>query len=76
MTEKRIFDIIFSGIGLVIFAPLYLVIAIAVRLDTPGPVFFRQVRIGRGGRPFRIHKFRTMRVACDENAPQITVGRD
>jgi lipopolysaccharide/colanic/teichoic acid biosynthesis glycosyltransferase len=49
-------------------------IAIAIKLDSPGPVFFRQERVGRGGRPFRIHKFRTMGVSAERQGPQITLG--
>lgn len=76
MIWKRSFDILCSSIGLLVLLPLYLVVAVAIRLDSPGPVFFRQVRIGKGGVPFQIHKFRTMHVAQDAGAPQITVGRD
>ena len=65
-----------ATLGLVLFAPLMLAIAAWVRLDTPGPVFFRQERVGRGGVPFRIHKFRTMAHAPREAGPQITVGAD
>lgn len=76
MIAKRTFDIICSGIGLVALSPLLAAIAVAIRLDSPGPVFFRQIRIGRGCIPFRIHKFRTMRTDQREAAPQITIGRD
>ena len=48
--------------GLILLAPLFLVIAVAIRMDSPGPVFFRQTRVGLHGRHFRIHKFRSMRV--------------
>lgn len=57
---KRVFDIVASLVGLICLAPLFLVVAVAIKLDTPGPVFYRQVRVGRHGRPFRIFKFRTM----------------
>jgi lipopolysaccharide/colanic/teichoic acid biosynthesis glycosyltransferase len=60
----------------VLLSPLLLVIAVAIWLDSPGPVFFRQVRIGRHGMPFRIHKFRTMRHDPLHSGPQITVGAD
>jgi len=59
--KKRIFDLVFATLGLVLLSPLFLVIAICIRLDSPGPVFFRQERVGRFGIIFRIHKFRTMR---------------
>jgi len=58
---KRCLDIGVSAVGLVLLAPLLAVIAIAIRLDTPGPVFFRSARPGRGGRPISVQKFRTMR---------------
>ncbi|PXW93557.1 lipopolysaccharide/colanic/teichoic acid biosynthesis glycosyltransferase [Sphaerotilus hippei] len=73
---KRLFDLLLAGPGLVLLAPLLLLIALAVRLDSPGPVFYRQVRVGRGGREFRIHKFRTMTHAPGDRGPQITVGAD
>jgi exopolysaccharide biosynthesis polyprenyl glycosylphosphotransferase len=57
---KRSFDIVVSALGLVLTAPLWPLIAIAVRLDTPGPVFYSQLRAGIDGEPFRMHKFRTM----------------
>ena len=71
---KRLFDIIASGIGLLFLALPLTVIALAVSLDSPGPVFYRQVRVGRGGTTFRIFKFRTMRTASA--GPSITVGED
>ena len=67
-------DLLFAVGGLILFAPLLLLVALAIKLDSPGPVFFRQERVGRGGRPFRIHKFRTMQVAAERLGPQITVG--
>ncbi|MGQ9698440.1 MAG: sugar transferase [Armatimonadota bacterium] len=57
---KRGFDLVVSVLGLAVLWPLLLIIAIAVKLDSPGPVFYRGVRTGRGGIPFRIYKFRTM----------------
>lgn len=62
MIVKRAFDVIVATGALCICAPLFVAIAVLIRLDSPGPVFFRQERVGRTGRPFRIHKFRTMRV--------------
>lgn len=73
---KRAFDLLLSGLGLVLLSPLLLVIALAVRLDSPGPVFYRQLRVGRRGVPFRIHKFRTMVHDPAGGGPQITVGAD
>ena len=73
---KRLFDLFFSGLGLLALGPLLLLIALAVKLDSPGPVFFRQERVGRHGRVFRIHKFRTMSVRPAGEGLQITVGAD
>ncbi|NDY93429.1 sugar transferase [Ideonella livida] len=72
---KRLFDLLGAGMGLLLLAVPGLLVALVIRLDSPGPVFFRQERVGRGGRPFRIHKFRTMRVDA-ERAGQLTVGAD
>lgn len=58
---KRGFDLVIAALALLLLSPLLLVVALLVKLDSPGPVFFRQERIGRHGVPFRIHKFRTMR---------------
>lgn len=73
---KRAFDLVFSSVALLILAPLLLAVAGWIRFDSPGPVFFRQVRVGRDGREFRIYKFRTMRVDAERRGPQITVGVD
>jgi lipopolysaccharide/colanic/teichoic acid biosynthesis glycosyltransferase len=75
---KRMFDLVLASLGLVLLSPLLLLMALAVRLDSPGPVFYRQQRVGRHGVPFRIHKFRTMRHGGDarDSGPQITVGAD
>ncbi|HSQ72385.1 MAG TPA: sugar transferase [Rubrivivax sp.] len=58
--SKRLFDLLGAMLSLMLLSPLLLAAALIVRLDTPGPVFFRQERVGRHGVPFRIHKFRTM----------------
>ena len=71
---KRLFDVAASAAGLLLLAPLLLAIAVWIRLDSPGPVFFRQERVGLRGQPFRIFKFRSMR--ADNAGPQITVGAD
>ena len=65
---KRLFDIIVSLFGLVVFSPVFLVTAIAIKLDSPGPVFFRQERITQYGRVFRIFKFRSMTNNSDKGA--------
>lgn len=73
---KRLFDICCSALGLLVLLPFLALIAIAIKLDSPGPVFFRQERVGRHGTPFRIHKLRSMRVAQPGAGRQITVGAD
>ena len=69
---KRAMDIVISGCALAVL----LVIALAIKIDDPGPVFYRQVRVGRNGKEFRIYKFRTMVVDADKKGLAITVGRD
>lgn len=73
---KRLFDLLLSSLGLLVLAPLLLLIALLIKLDSPGPVMFRQERVGRFGRPFHIHKFRTMRHEPAGQGLQITVGAD
>ena len=72
---KRSFDLIFSFLGILAFSPLLLFIALLVKLTSRGPVFFRQVRVGKNGRPFRIFKFRTM-VRDAHRGPSVTAGKD
>ncbi|MET0404825.1 MAG: exopolysaccharide biosynthesis polyprenyl glycosylphosphotransferase [Cystobacter sp.] len=62
---KRLVDVVGAGLGLLLISPLLAFIAAAIKLDSPGPVFFAQERVGRGGRTFRMMKFRTMRVGAD-----------
>lgn len=78
MTAKRTFDLVASLLGGLMLLPVGAFIALLIRLDDRGPVFFVQERVGRGGRPFGLYKFRTMRVAgaAGEAGPQLTVGRD
>lgn len=72
---KRTFDLACSILGLALLAPLFLFVAIWIKWDSSGPIFFRQERVGRNGDVFRIHKFRTMR--CDsEKKGRLTVGQD
>lgn len=73
---KRALDILGSALGLLILLPLFIVIAIAITLDSPGPVFFRQERIGLGGRPFRIYKFRSMITAAPRLGSALTTHAD
>ena len=76
MLAKRAFDLLFAGSVILLLFPWLLVLAIAVKLDSDGPVLFRQVRVGRFGRQFRILKFRTMLDSSGSGGPQITVGAD
>ena len=73
---KRVFDVCVALLGLCLLALPMLGIALAVRLDSPGPVFFRQQRVGRHGCCFRIHKFRTMVVDAESRGPQVTASSD
>lgn len=73
---KRRFDLAFACIGLALLAPLFVVLAAAIKMDSSGPILFRQVRIGRFGKAFRIHKFRTMKVDPGWRGPQITSASD
>ena len=73
---KRLFDWSVSTVGLLLLAPLLVLLAISIKLDSKGPVFFRQERVGRAGKPFLIHKFRTMLVDADHHGAQLTVGAD
>lgn len=77
---KRLFDLLAAALGLLLLGPLLALMALAIKLDSPGPVFFRQTRVGRHGVEFRIHKFRTMVPGGGAGergtAPQITVGAD
>lgn len=73
---KRIFDILVSGIGLICLSPLLLIVAIWIKLDSPGPVFYRQVRVGRYNKDFRIFKFRSMRIGSDKGSLVTIGGRD
>jgi len=70
---KRLFDIVASGLGLIVLSPLFLILAIWIKLDSRGPVFYRQVRVGRFNNDFRIFKFRSMRVGADKGS-LVTIG--
>lgn len=73
---KRLFDIIASGLGLIVLSPLFLILAIWIKLDSKGPVFYRQVRVGLNNKDFRIFKFRSMRVGADKGSLVTIGGRD
>ncbi len=72
---KRIFDFVASLVGLIVLSPILILIALWIKLDSSGSVFYRQVRVGLNGLPFRIHKFRTMNVNAELNG-SLTVGAD
>ncbi len=73
---KRIVDVLGASAGLVVLSPLFLALAILIKLSDGGPVFFLQERIGKGGRPFRLRKFRTMVPNAERIGGQLTVGGD
>lgn len=72
---KRFFDIFFSGLGLIALFPVFIVIAIWIKKDSDGEVFFRQARVGLNGQLFKIHKFRTMAVNTEKQSG-LTIGND
>lgn len=73
---KRLFDLLASAAGLLVLSPLLLLLALWVRLDSAGPVFYRQTRVGRSNRDFRLFKFRSMRVGADKQGLITVGGRD
>ncbi len=76
LIAKRIFDIVVSFCMLVVLSPVFLLLAIAIKIDSKGPVFYRQVRVTQYGRQFRIFKFRTMVNNADRKGAQVTVNND
>lgn len=76
LCAKRVFDIVVSLLILLVLSPLLLLLALAVKLDSRGPVFYRQVRVGRYNQDFKIFKFRTMVQDADKIGPPLTVGDD
>lgn len=73
---KRIFDIIASGCGLIVLSPIFIVIAIWVKLDSKGPVFYRQIRVGKDNKDFKLFKFRSMKIGADREGLITVGGRD
>lgn len=73
---KRIFDIVASGLGIIVLIPILLIIALIIKKESDGPVFFKQIRVGEKGRNFEILKYRTMVVDAEKMGRQITVGND
>lgn len=76
LIAKRIFDVVVSAIMLLLLSPVFLVLAIAIKIDSKGPVFYRQLRVTQYNKPFRIFKFRSMVSNADKIGTQVTVGND
>ncbi|MGH9854722.1 MAG: sugar transferase, partial [Blastocatellia bacterium] len=76
LRAKRAFDLIIAVPATILLSPLFIVIAIGIKFDSRGPVFFRQRRIGQFGRQFRIFKFRTMAPEAETQGAQITIDQD
>lgn len=76
LTAKRIFDVAAAVVLLLVLSPVFLILAVAIKLDSPGPVFYRQERVTQYGKHFRIFKFRTMVSNADKLGAQVTVGND
>lgn len=73
---KRILDIVVSFFVIILFSPIYLALALAIKISSPGPIFFRQIRIGLMGKPFHIIKFRTMILNAEANGPALATKND
>jgi lipopolysaccharide/colanic/teichoic acid biosynthesis glycosyltransferase len=73
---KRGFDVLVAGTGLLLTSPILLAAAVAIKLDSRGPVFYSGPRVGRGGRVFQIHKLRSMQTGADAKGPAVTAGDD
>ncbi len=73
---KRLFDLVFSGLGIVLLSPVFCAAALLILVDSGPPIFFRQERVGRNFRPFRIYKFRTMVPSSDKKGAMITIDGD
>lgn len=73
---KRMFDVVVSLLMLIVLLPVFLILAVAIKLDSPGPVFYRQVRVTAYGKRFRIHKFRTMVSNADRKGSLVTIKND
>lgn len=76
LSLKRAMDVIGSGLGLIFLSPLFLLIALLIKLDSPGPVFYSQIRMGLDARPFPVLKFRTMRVGAEDQTGPVWATRD
>lgn len=74
--QKRLFDLFFASVGILLLSPLFLVIGLIIKMYDGGPIFYRQERVGRNGKPFRIWKFRSMVVDAEKMGSLLTAGRD
>lgn len=72
----RGFDFVASGVGLVLLAPIFLIVGLLIKLDSKGPALYRQIRVGKNGKPFRIIKFRSMVLSADQRGSLLTVKGD
>lgn len=75
-SAKRVYDLFWSVLGLAVLLPAFAVVALLIKIDDGGPVFFRQERVGFGGRRFHVWKFRTMVIDAERRGGQLTVGQD
>ena len=73
---KRVFDFLCSALGVILLSPCFFIIAIWIKVDSAGPIFFVQKRVGRNGKPFGVYKFRTMIADAESKGLKITVGKD
>lgn len=73
---KRVFDVLFAGLALIVFSPILVIIAVAIKMESPGPVFYRGRRVGLHGRPFLIYKFRSMVVNAEQLGASSTSAED
>jgi lipopolysaccharide/colanic/teichoic acid biosynthesis glycosyltransferase len=73
---KRMFDFVVAAAGLLVLSPVMLLTALLIKVESPGPIFFKQQRVGKGFRPFLIYKFRTMVQDASQRGSSITVGAD
>lgn len=73
---KRLFDLLFASLGLMMLAPLFACIALIIKLDSNGPIFFRQVRVGQFNKNFKIYKFRTMCTNAERIGALVSTGDD
>lgn len=73
---KRVIDLLVASLGLALFTPVLLILALLVKVTSPGPVLYSQVRTGRGGRPFTIYKFRSMFTGAEDQGPALSFSQD